>query len=613
LGIRSIYLKLLLWLYYAEAMRARSFQMTVRALLRESGPVKLRSAAALAIEGLSRSFVRKAFEADLEHRIENSLVGSQVYAEVLAATVSWTGLQERELLPKTLSQPAARLAEELLVEAERFCKDHGLSREDVQIYTLREYGSDKGVRADEVLSRTSDASISSALRILLSRAGVEQFRAKLEEIPDELQELRRNRERVNFHQRQARKAQYWKPALRLQRIEIESLRCFESAGVDLNNDANERAWNMLLGDNGFGKTTFLRCIAIGLSDQAGAASLIKRLGGAFTREGGRQGSIRVILSDEDGELHWTHTHIANKPDGSVEVTQTRSPQFDRNQIFLCAYGALRSGFGTEDFATYQIERAVDTLFDPKATLQNPELTLRRMSGEDMNDICRCLEEILTLKSGSVQISSSGIAMRGPWGTFTPMAAVGDGYQATLTWITDFLGWAFAYNSTYLTSDISGIVLVDEIEKHLHPRWQRYVIGQLSRQFPNVQFVVSTHSPICAGGLSDLKDGMGTIFHFKAASADTVAIEQLQPLAGWRYDQIITSEAFGLSSARDVSTENIVNELRSARESGDGQRALELSEQLARISRPIAEEEKDRDTKDRFTRILNDLNSSRDDE
>ena len=47
-------------------------------------------------------------------------------------------------------------------------------------------------------------------------------------------------------------------------------------------------------------------------------------------------------------------------------------------------------------------------------------------------------------------------------------------------------------------DGEGIVLIDEIELHLHPTWQRKILGKLKKHFPNVQFIVSTHSPQVLG-------------------------------------------------------------------------------------------------------------------
>ena len=48
----------------------------------------------------------------------------------------------------------------------------------------------------------------------------------------------------------------------------------------------------------------------------------------------------------------------------------------------------------------------------------------------------------------------------------------------------------------------GIVLIDEIELHMHPSWQRKVLGVLRRTFPNIQFIITTHSPQILGEADD---------------------------------------------------------------------------------------------------------------
>ncbi len=47
----------------------------------------------------------------------------------------------------------------------------------------------------------------------------------------------------------------------------------------------------------------------------------------------------------------------------------------------------------------------------------------------------------------------------------------------------------------------GIVMIDELDLHLHPNWQRHVVGDLKKAFPNIQFVVTTHSPFIVQSLS----------------------------------------------------------------------------------------------------------------
>ena len=70
---------------------------------------------------------------------------------------------------------------------------------------------------------------------------------------------------------------------------------------------------------------------------------------------------------------------------------------------------------------------------------------------------------------------------------------------------DLLAWWFVYRNgkTFRFRDVRGVVFIDEIEQHLHPRWQRNIIRLLTRSFPRVQFVATTHSPLVASGCEDV--------------------------------------------------------------------------------------------------------------
>jgi hypothetical protein len=159
-----------------------------------------------------------------------------------------------------------------------------------------------------------------------------------------------------------------------------------------------------------------------------------------------------------------------------------------------------------------------------------------------------------------------------------------------------LGWSFVFRPSSL--EVSGIVLIDEIEKHLHPRWQRQIVKQLLDQFPAVQFIATTHSPICAGGLADLAQGAGLMYYFKSITLGTVVHERAEPFTGWPYDQIITSEVFGLGSARDASTEAIIERIRRAYDehgatAADSPEVQQAMQELEERSVEAAEDERDR--------------------
>lgn len=77
----------------------------------------------------------------------------------------------------------------------------------------------------------------------------------------------------------------------------------------------------------------------------------------------------------------------------------------------------------------------------------------------------------------------------------------DGQRIMLTLIGDLVKRALILNP-HLGSDVlqqtPGIVMIDELDLHLHPRWQRRVVHDLKRTFPEVQFVATTHSPQLIG-------------------------------------------------------------------------------------------------------------------
>ncbi|HEX4965213.1 MAG TPA: AAA family ATPase [Thermoanaerobaculia bacterium] len=82
----------------------------------------------------------------------------------------------------------------------------------------------------------------------------------------------------------------------------------------------------------------------------------------------------------------------------------------------------------------------------------------------------------------------------------PATWLSDGYQAMLSWIADLLGHALlAHEEGLDPRNLEGIVLLDEIDLHLHPTWQRRIVPLLRKIFPHLQFIVTTHSPLVLTG------------------------------------------------------------------------------------------------------------------
>jgi len=137
-----------------------------------------------------------------------------------------------------------------------------------------------------------------------------------------------------------------------------------------------------------------------------------------------------------------------------------------------------------------------------------------------------------------------------------------GYRTMIAWIVDLARRLFErYPEMDNPLEGAAVCLVDEIDLHLHPTWQRKIIGFLSERFPNTQFIVTAHSPLIVQAAqdaniavlkrSDEPDETGA--HYVEIHND------LEPLRNLRVDQILTSDLYGLDSARPPQMDKWMDE------------------------------------------------------
>jgi len=94
----------------------------------------------------------------------------------------------------------------------------------------------------------------------------------------------------------------------------------------------------------------------------------------------------------------------------------------------------------------------------------------------------------------------------------PFRELSDGYRNMLAMVADIAMRCATLNPALMndaTKETPGVVLIDEIDLHLHPKWQRRVVGDLMRAFPKVQFIATTHSPFIIQSLPP-QDGVQLI-------------------------------------------------------------------------------------------------------
>ncbi|MCT6720063.1 AAA family ATPase, partial [Acidovorax sp. K2F] len=141
------------------------------------------------------------------------------------------------------------------------------------------------------------------------------------------------------------------------------------------------------------------------------------------------------------------------------------------------------------------------------------------------------------------------------GTKVPTTGLSDGYRSVLALAGDLV-WRLitAYPQSNNPLHETGVVLIDELDIHLHPVWQRNIAGWLRKQFPNIQFIVTTHSPMVAAGAGE--DSL-TI---KLLQNGSSPIPITQSLFAMSVDDILQSEAFGFLSTYSPETEHKLKRL-----------------------------------------------------
>ena len=180
-----------------------------------------------------------------------------------------------------------------------------------------------------------------------------------------------------------------------------------------------------------------------------------------------------------------------------------------------------------------------------------------------------------------------------WGIQQPvfLGALSSGTQVTLLWV-----WALAlkiadhYSWTEGWEKKPAILLIDEIENHLHPTWQRRVIPALLEHFPGLQIFATTHSPFVVAGLK-----AGQVHLLKRSENGVVTAETRQEgIVGWTADEILRN-MMGVEDPTDDDTAAAARELRELRNEGplddpdaEAERQERMLELRQRVDRDLLE-------------------------
>lgn len=385
----------------------------------------------------------------------------------------------------------------------------------------------------------------------------------------------------------------WRSRVYIKDLELSDFRAFHHADVKLPDPNKRRSQvgdypnvSVFLGDNGGGKSSVLRAVAI-----ICLAPILSHSGFVpyrlVRRPSAQQARIAASVSLEPSERgpRLIHTVIHRPPKGDqdrIEPPFNSSDLFDDDRspaFFLVGYGATRR-VETGDYSESSSRKSRGPRYTRVASLFEDQVALvpfskrlshrrsRRRMGEMLDLLNACLPESVRCVGLNEDADEEELLFKAD-GEDTPLPALSDGFRAFVGLVGDLVGRLAELETDEPLDQIPGIVLIDEIDLHLHPSWQRVVVPTLARTFPRLQFLVTSHSPLVAGSVS-----ARSIFVVERNQDGVSTIEQLEERTfGRSAEELLLSSYFGLPTTRSVDFEAQSENLFARAADGDAEAAL----------------------------------------
>ncbi len=380
----------------------------------------------------------------------------------------------------------------------------------------------------------------------------------------------------------------------VEELTLENIKCFEKMSIRLGTSKEPYKWVSLLGENGGGKSTILQALSLMLAGYEGATKLLNRPQG-WVRNDNEAGKISVRIHQDDNDLGdfgkerirtafgytffvtghekisirnkvYTEPSIIENSDKIWSWLRQNALTSKGKTWFAAGYGAFRR-------LTRRSEIIVPSLQTPErytnflSQFQEDEalaaferwlvyLDYRMVKNKDQNAErqktlgIEAINSMLPRGNRFDSVTVDGRILFDVKGKKVPTIGLSDGFRSILALAGDLV-WrlleAFPESNNPLLE--KGVVIIDELDIHLHPTWQREIAGWLQTQFPHIQFIVATHSPIIVAGA-----GAKAVTYKFDFDGDKSVKHEVKDLAFLSIEKILTSSAFELVSPYSDQTQ-----------------------------------------------------------
>lgn len=342
----------------------------------------------------------------------------------------------------------------------------------------------------------------------------------------------------------------------IRRIEIKNFKGIETIDFDLRERSPDEEESppmlMLLGENATGKSSVLEAVALALLGANETAKLglnghsfVRRPSQAEPSEPSPEpADITIYFQGEEEPVHLTIDPQSGQFEGNSELATV-----------LLGYGPRR--FFSDRRRSRRLDQPsarVRTLFDPLAVISNPTSWLMNCNDTNFNAAIRAFRELLLLPEEAHVSRPPRGERRGKeimfeiQGEPEPLRRLSEGYKTTIATAVDIMREMLEYWPDLESA--RGVVLIDELDTHLHPRWKMRIVQRLREAMPLVQFIATTHDPLCLRGLAD-----GEVQVLRRNENNRIErVNDLPNVRGLSVEQLLTSEFFGLFSTEDPKFE-----------------------------------------------------------
>ena len=369
----------------------------------------------------------------------------------------------------------------------------------------------------------------------------------------------------------------------LKSIRLNNVKCFSDIALSFESENGDiRKWTLLLAENGTGKTTLLKAIALATGGSDAIADLLE-VPSDWIRYKAQACEISAVLVNKEREERKINLRIESQDTRADVLVKNKkslawlddSLNRKNEDYFVLGFGASRRlntvksrRAKTSVFSNNRAE-CVATLFDPNAATTSIDSWAMDLdylkNGAGLETVREVLSNLLPeIKFHRIDKQSGHLLFKTPDG-IVPLNNLSDGCLAMAAWIGDLLFQVLETFDDLREQPLTarGLLLIDEVDLHLHPKRQRELFSFLKEWLPNFQFVVTTHSPLTAQ-----QADRGEL-HCLVREAENIYIYQFSGTPKtFLLHQLAMSPAFGLDTDESKEVEDMKNRYRYLRNKAD---------------------------------------------